>query len=180
MLRAELAAGTELGKEVDRLTSVGQFAPDSVVNGIVQNWLSTHDGNFVFDGYPRTLSQGETLEQFLADRDNPVQVAFFLNVNMETIRERIVNRVSCADCRGTFSKALHLTSEKDGCPECEGQLVRRKDDTLEALEQRMVEYREKTEPLISFYQTRGVLEELSASASPEDVFREIARVLEAA
>lgn len=180
MLREELRRGTPLGIEADRLTSQGQLASDATVIQLVENWLATHGDAFVFDGYPRTLGQADSLEALLRRRENPIEVVFYFNVPVEVIRERVLHRLTCEGCGRIFSTGLQLPEGCQVCPVCQGSLVRRKDDTAEALERRMLEYREKTEPLIDFYRQRGVLHELSAAERPETVFAEISTVLEAA
>jgi len=180
MLRDEMRRGTPLGIEADSYTSHGQLVPDSLVIELVKSWLETHDGSFVFDGFPRTIAQAEALESILAARNTPLEVAFFFEIRVERIRERVLNRVSCEECGRIFGAGFHFDSARQACPVCSGKLIRRKDDTLEALEQRMEEYRQKTEPLVKFYRQRGILHELCADARPETVFSEISTVLEAA
>lgn len=180
MLREELRQGTPLGIEADRFTSRGQLVPDAVVTLLVENWLALHDGAFVFDGFPRTLGQAQSLCEILQKRGTPLEVVFFFNVPIEVIRSRVTNRRTCEDCGRIFSVGLLLDPETEVCPACGGKLYRRKDDTLEALEGRMVEYHEKTEPVIDYYRQRGLLRELVAAERPQTVFREISSVLEAA
>jgi len=180
MLRDELRRGTEIGIAADELTRRGQLVPDSMVIGLVENWLSARDGSFVFDGFPRTLAQGIELEKLLLTRQTPLDAVFFFNVSQEVIRERVLHRVTCEECGRIFSIGLQVAAENNPCPVCRGHLVHRSDDTLEALEQRMNEYRQKTEPLVPFYREAGLLVELAAAESPEAVFSEISTVMEAA
>lgn len=181
MLREELRKGTDLGREADSFTSRGQLAPDSLVVALVENWLKFHGGRFVFDGFPRTIAQAEALAELLQKQGTPLDVVFFFNVPFETIKQRVLHRLTCGECGRIFSVGLHFGGAVgEVCPVCHGPLDRRVDDTLEALEQRMVEYREKTEPLIAYYRKRGMLKELSAAEHPDSVFAEIVSFLEAA
>ena len=180
MLRDEMRRGTPLGIEADSYTSHGQLVPDSLVIQLVKSWLEKHDGSFVFDGFPRTIAQAEALEVILSERNTPLDVVFFFSLEEEGIRNRVLRRVSCEKCGRIFGAGFHFDPARQACPVCEGALIRRKDDTLEALEQRMEEYRQKTEPLVEFYRQRGLLRELFADARPETVFAEISSVLEIA
>ena len=180
MLRAELQAGTEIGKEADALTSRGLLVPDSLVIALVDRWLQAHNDAFVFDGFPRTLAQAEALEEILKRRGTPLETVLYFNVPFETILDRVLHRLTCEKCGRIYSVRLHFGSGEEHCPACGGNLVRRRDDTAEALEHRMIEYREKTEPLVEFYRTRGLLAELAAAERPETVFAEVVNLLEAA
>jgi adenylate kinase len=179
MLREELRRGTELGLAADQLTSRGQLVPDAMITELVGKWLQTHGDAFVFDGFPRTVPQAIELDRLLAERQTPLQAVIFFNVPFAEIRDRVLNRVGCQDCGHIFKIGLQVASIADQCPSCGGPLCRRSDDTIEALERRMVEYHEKTEPLIAFYRDRGLLFELKGAESPETVFAEISSILEA-
>ncbi len=179
MLRDELRRGTELGAAANALTSRGQLVPDAMVTELVGKWLESHGDSFVFDGFPRTVPQAVELDHLLAARNTPLEAVFFFNVSLDEIRNRVLNRVSCRDCGRIFKIGLQIANESDACPECGGTLCRRNDDTLEALEQRMIEYHEKTEPLVAFYRGRGLLFELKAAERPETVFAQISSILEA-
>jgi adenylate kinase len=177
MLRDEARRGTAIGIEASARTSQGLMVPDAVVIGMVKNWLAEHNGAFVFDGFPRTLEQADALEALLEGRNTPLDIVFFLNVPLEAIRDRVVRRVTCEKCGAVFSLGLHVGSVVERCPVCQGTLGKRSDDTLEALEHRMAEYREKTEPVERYYRKRGFLRELDGSQKPEVVFGEISTVI---
>ena len=179
MLREELRRGTELGHAADRLTSRGQLVPDAMINELVAGWLESHGDAFVFDGFPRTVPQAIELDRLLDARNTPLQAVFFFNVPFSEIRDRVLNRVTCRECGHIFKVGLQIATPGEKCPECGGTLCRRSDDTLEALEQRMVEYHQKTEPLVAFYRERGLLFELKGAERPETVFSEISAILEA-
>ena len=180
MLRDELRKGTELGVAADQLTRKGQLVPDAMITQLVQEWLGTHGDSFVFDGFPRTVPQGVELKRLLQERGTPLDIVLFFDVPFEEIRERVLKRVSCRSCGKIFRVGLQIASFDESCPACGGELFRRNDDTLEALEQRMMEYREKTAPLVSFYKECGLLVTLKAAAQPSEVFSEISSILEAA
>ncbi len=178
MLREELRRQTALGIEAERLTRNGFMVPDATVIELVRRWLSEHPRKFVFDGFPRTLVQAEALEKTVSQKRSALDIVFFFDVSDETIFERVMNRVTCGQCGQSFSANLHLAPGQSVCPGCGGALGRRADDTPEVLEHRLVEYRENTEPLVAYYQKRGLLWPLSAAESPDQVFAEIAAALD--
>lgn len=178
MLRQEMKQGTPLGIEADRLTRGGGMVPDAMVLQLVGNWLATHAESFVFDGFPRTIAQADALEKMLSERGFSLDAVLFFDISPQTIFERVMNRLTCSQCGRSFAVGLHLESAQSRCPECGGEMIRRSDDTPEALEHRLVEYREKTEPLVDYYQRKGILWTLNSADRPEGVFNEIVPILE--
>ncbi len=178
MFRAEMAAGTKLGIAADQLTRHGKLVPDDLVCSVVAGWLATHDGEFVFDGFPRSLGQASVLASMLTERKTPLDVALFLKADFATIANRVESRVVCSKCHANFSLGLHVTNVKSDCPKCGGKLVRRTDDNIETLQLRMREYREKTEPVVAYYGGLGLLKTVDSTRTQEVVFKSIADVLE--
>ena len=178
MLRLEKASGTELGLAADQLTRNGSLVPDEMVCRVVEAWLKTHDGEFIFDGFPRSLGQATALTGMLSQRKTPLDVALFLDVDFETISSRVAGRVVCSKCHGNLSIGLHVKSVETACPRCGGKLVKRADDNPETLQLRLQEYKDKTEPLIGRYRELGLLKAVDSSRSPAEVFRSIAIILE--
>jgi len=172
MFRYEMRMSTPLGIEVDKLTRDGHMAPDRLVMQIVESWLQDNGESFAFDGFPRTLVQAEGLREILAERT--LHVVFLFDLTMQTIFERVMNRLTCDKCGRTYAadkiKDTHCT--------CGGNLIRRSDDTPEALEQRLLAYQNHTEPLVGYYRDQGVLRVLQAADTPENVFAQIQAVLE--
>ena len=179
MLREELRAGTDLGKQADSYTSRGHLVPDPLVIALVGNWLKQHPDGFIFDGFPRTMVQARSMDMLLGMRKTPLEVVLYFNLPEDVIRERVLNRLTCEQCGRIFSTKLHGLEGGQGCPACGGRLGTRRDDTVEALWHRMGEYREKTEPLVEFYRSRELLREIAAAERPETVLSEISAVLEA-
>ena len=178
MLRLEKASGTELGMAADELTRNGSLLPDEMVCRVVEAWLKTHDGEFIFDGFPRSMGQATALAAMLARRETPLEAALFLDVDFKTISSRVEGRVVCSSCHANLSVGLHIKNDQVACPRCGGKLVKRADDNPATLQLRMQEYRTKTEPLISHYRELGLLQTVDSTRSPEEVFRSIAVILE--
>lgn len=178
MLREEKRLGTKLGEEADRLTREGQLVPDDLIIGLVAKWLEVHHDAFVFDGFPRTLGQGIALDALLEGCGSALDIVFFFRTPFEVIKDRVLNRVTCESCQRIFRLGMQVESLEEACSACGGTLKRRSDDSVEALQNRMAEYHQKTEPLIDFYRQKGILVELTAADRPETVFAEISTALE--
>ena len=178
MFREEKTAGTELGMAADQLTRNGQLVPDEMVCQVVEAWLKTHNGRFIFDGFPRSMGQATALSTMLEQRNTPLEIALFLEVDFETIARRVEGRMVCSQCHANLSIGLHIGSATLACPRCGGRLVKRADDNVETLQRRMREYEEKTEPLVAHYHGLGLLKKVDSTPSPERVFETIADILE--
>lgn len=177
LLRDEAAAATDLGQQAASYTSKGQLAPDDLVMAVLQKWLGSGRDSFVFDGFPRTLEQAVHLKPLLENAQIPLELVLFLECDLATIEQRVRGRVTCSGCKSIFLIGLHVSSIDQPCPSCGGTLVRRADDEPEVLAHRMVQYAEKTAPLIEFYRAEGLLRKIHASQNAMDVFSEIETAL---
>lgn len=184
ILREEMQAGSEIGKQAAELTDRGQLVPDDLVLKLISSWLEKRDGAFVCDGFPRTLGQAEAFTQILANRPNhashesQLEAVVALEASEETLRERMMARRVCEKCGHTQAAQPDLANGEMRCLVCGGILTKRKDDTLEVFASRMEEYREKTEPLLAYYEAEGILHRVRAAETPEMVFSEIQKILE--
>ena len=179
MLREEKRRGSALGLEAAELTKKGKLLPDSMIVNLTQTWLEKEGGNgFVLDGFPRTIGQANALEEMLGKRGTPLDIVLALEANVETLQSRVASRMVCLQCGAIVSVGLHVPSAGSECPRCGGALARRTDDSPETLVTRLLEYREKTEPLLEYYSSRGLLQRVDSSSAPEVVFRSIAALLE--
>ena len=178
ILREELRLGTALGKAADAITRTGALLPDETVLSLIERWLTTNNGEFVFDGFPRTVNQARALDVLLASRKTPLALVIALEADLPTLQDRVARRLVCTQCRAIVSAGLHVKGVETPCPVCGGKLAKRADDTLETLQRRMAEYREKTEPLVDYYRERGLLKQVASMEKPELVFTSIAALVE--
>jgi adenylate kinase len=178
VVRRETAIASDLGVEAGRYASKGRLFPDWIALGLVERWINRVGVEFVFDGFPRTLSQAEGLSKLLAGRNLSLGAAIVLVTNEETIRERVSRRMVCENCDLVVSVGVHVPSSDSKCPKCMGALKRREDDTPEALENRMIEYRARTEPLIEYYRQQKLLVKVDSEQTPEVVFRKVSEIVE--
>jgi adenylate kinase len=179
ILRREKDLGTPLGLEAAEYTKEGGLVPDKVIVQLIEDWLRLHGGyGFVFDGFPRTLPQAESLQGILQKHHTPLDVAIWLEVSEETVRERIGSRLQCRGCGFTTSVSSAHFSERSVCPFCDGPLVRRNDDDPEVLQKRLKEFEAKTQPLAEFYSKLSILNRIDGNRDREKVFADISRLIE--
>jgi adenylate kinase len=176
ILRKEAKARTPIGLAAEQIISKGGLAPDSLVMQVVEEWLGTHLGAFLFDGFPRTVEQAESFDEILQQRQAPLDLAIALAVSMETIRTRMLLRLVCANCGKVVSMGRHVQFSHDPCPNCGGPLEKRSDDNDEALERRLEAYWEKTVPVYKYY--GSLLVEIEAGRDAEAVFADIAGLIQ--
>jgi adenylate kinase len=153
MLRAAMAAGTELGRQVKPIYDAGQLVPDDLMIALIRDRLGADDARegFVLDGFPRTMRQAEALEEMLREIGRGLDVVFEFQLADQVGRERMLRR-----------------SAEEG----------RTDDTPEAIDERLRLYHEETEPLIEYFRTRGNLVGIHADRTVQEVFRELQQTLE--
>jgi len=153
ILRAEMAAGTELGKRVQEVYDRGDLVSDDLMIELIRNRLETPDteAGFILDGFPRTTVQAEALESMFSDIGRSFNVAFALQIPDEVAFER-----------------LRLRAEVEG----------RADDTDEAIKRRLDNYHRETEPLIEHYRTRGNLVPIRGHRTENEVFADLQAALE--
>lgn len=158
MLRAARTSGTEMGQKVAAIMDAGQLVTDEIVIGLIAEQLEKgSEGGFIFDGFPRTLAQADALAALLAEKGQTLDAVIQLEVDDETLVQRIVNRAKEAAAAGQPVRA---------------------DDNAESVKIRLMEYYKKTAPLIGYYYAKGNLTSVDGLADIDTVRASIAAVLE--
>jgi adenylate kinase len=178
MLREERAAGTELGQRAAEFTERGLLAPDELIMGVIAHWLARQEDGYVFDGFPRTVGQADGLGNLLRSRGTSLDAVISLDAPVDVLAERVDRRLVCSRCGCIVAIGIEVQNATEPCPRCGGTLTHRADDTRETLRQRMQQYSEKSEPLISYYAARDILHRIDATRAPDTVFGDIARIIE--
>ena len=180
ILRSHVREGTELGLEAKRYMDNGELVPDQVVMRMVGDRLREPDaaGGFLFDGFPRTVPQAEALEHLLVEQDAPLDAVLRLAVPSEDVVQRLTGRRTCLGCGRIFHVKFDPPSQDERCDDCGGELIQRDDDTEEVARNRLEVYAAQTEPLEHFYWERGLLRDVEATGSPDEVFDSAKGVLE--
>ncbi len=179
ILRRERDLETPLGLEADEISKQGGLVSDEIIVHLIEDWLNLHgrDG-FVFDGFPRTVKQAERLSEILQKRKAALDLAIWLEVSEQTVRDRIASRLQCRRCGFTTSLTSAHFAERPVCPYCDGPLIRRNDDDASVLQTRLTEFKAKTEPLLSFYEKGDALHRIDGNRDRESVFADIVALIE--
>jgi adenylate kinase len=180
ILRREKDLGTPLGLETADTLQHGELVSDKIIVQLIEDWLRLHGSSgFVFDGFPRTLPQAESLEAIMKRLRTALDLAIWLEVSEQTVRDRISGRLQCGSCGFTTSASSAKFAERPVCPYCDGPLVRRTDDDMDVLQTRLQEFHAKTEPLASFYEKMSILHRIDGNRDRDTVFGDISRLIEA-
>lgn len=175
-VRKESALGVKAKGYMDR----GELVPDDVVVGIVGERLKRDDcyNGFILDGFPRTITQAEALEELLKLQGKQITHVITLDLPKEEIIKRLEMRRLCKVCGSTYHLLFNPPASEGRCDRCGGDLYQRADDDKDTILARLKIYDSQTLPLIDFYERKGFLNRVSAADSIEGVFERITRVLE--
>lgn len=181
MLRAAVKAGTKVGLQAKSLMDQGALIPDDVMIDLVSERLSAPDcqAGFILDGFPRTLSQAESLHTILDKKKTPLTAVIVFDVDEKALVERIEGRFSCATCGAGYHQMFHLPKIEDVCDVCGGTcFTRRSDDRGDVVISRLRLYQDQTLPILPFYKALGLLRTVDGMAPIESVRRSIFEKLE--
>ena len=181
MLRAAVAAGTEVGRKAEAVMKAGGLVSDEIVVGVVGERLDQPDvsAGVIFDGFPRTTPQAKALDALLAEKGMTLDAVVNMEVDDHAMVDRVAGRYTCASC----GEGYHDTSKKPAvagvCDKCGGtDLKRRKDDNAETVAARLHEYHAETAPLIAYYAATGKLKSVDGMADIDAVTDAIAAALD--
>ena len=180
MLRAAVNAGTEVGLKAKALMEAGELVPDEVVSGIIGDKLDElgSEQGVIFDGYPRTAAQAESLDEILAERGRVLSYVIELSVDEDALVERITGRFTCAKCGEGYHDIFKQPGVAGVCDVCGStEFKRRPDDNEETVRTRMQEYRAKTAPILPIYEARGIVRKVDGMGSMAEVHEAIEAVL---
>lgn len=179
MFRKAISEGTDLGKKAKEYMDKGDLVPDEVTIGIVKERLLADDckAGFMLDGFPRTVPQAETLDQILEEIDQKLDAVIYITVPDEDLINRLAGRRVCRDCGATYHAIFGPPKVEKVCDKCQGEVYQRADDTEETVKNRLQVYLKNTEPLINFYQEKGILKEINGNQEMEQVFADIGKSL---
>ncbi|WP_434300477.1 adenylate kinase [Corallococcus exiguus] len=175
ILRKAVKDGTLLGKVAGPLMAAGQYVPDDVVIGIVEERLKEPDvaQGFVLDGFPRTPGQADALDRMLERLGKQLNAVVSLEVPHSTLVERGSGRRVCPNDGSVFHVTQSPPKRAGLCDKCSTELVQRPDDTPEVIEKRLQKYDAETSPLKNFYAKKGLLKSVDGVGSPEGIYEEI-------
>jgi adenylate kinase len=180
MLRAAVAAGTEIGLQAKAVMAAGELVSDEIVDGILSARLDEGDiaRGFILDGYPRTAVQAASLDRLLAAKGLRLDHVVELEVDEDALVDRISGRFSCAACNTPYHDRYKLPKADGVCDVCGSRdFKRRPDDNEAAVRTRMAEYRAKTQPILPHYEAQGIVRRVDGMAEVEAVSAAIAEIL---
>ena len=168
MLRAARSSGSELGRRVQAVMDAGNLVSDEIILDLIRHRVAQTDAanGAIFDGFPRTLAQAEALDALEGVKIDGV---LMIDVPDEFIVTRLSGRRTCRQCGAMSHVEFSPTSVEGTCDVCGGETYQRADDNEESIRKRMVEYRDKTAPLVDFYTTKGLLRKVDGVGKVADV-----------
>ena len=180
MLRAAVAAGTEVGKKAKDIMAAGKLVPDDIMIALICERISQKDcePGFILDGFPRTVAQAEALDTMLKEEGRTLGCVIEIKVDDEKLVERIAGRYSCAKCGEGYHDSFKKP-EKDGvCDRCgASEFSRRADDNAQTVKKRLEAYHAQTAPILPYYAQKGVLFGVDGMADIAEVTRQIDELL---
>jgi len=183
MLRAAVAAGSDIGKKAKAVMEAGELVSDEIVVGVVSERLDQPDAadGGIFDGFPRTEAQARALDDLLARKMMKLDAVISMNVDDDLLVDRVSGRFTCAACGAGYHDRHRLPTKPGICDECGGrEFTRRADDNAETVRARLKAYHADTAPLIAYYRTTGKLKTVDGMAGIDAVAEAIGRALDGA
>lgn len=179
MLRDNVKQGTELGKEAQTYMDAGDLVPDDLIVAMAAERLSADDAKdgFILDGFPRTLEQGKALDEQLSGQGKRVTAALLIDVPDEEVVRRISGRRVCVKSGHNYHVDFDPPKREGICDQDGSRLIQRDDDKPDVVQNRLRVYHEQTEPLIDYYDAKGLMRRIDGTRNPADVHDHIRAVI---
>jgi adenylate kinase len=181
MLRAAVASGSRVGREVKVIMERGDLVPDAIVVRVIAERIDQPDcaKGVIFDGFPRNLAQADALDALLKEKRKKLDAVIEIKVDDRRIIERIVGRFACATCGESYHDRFRRPKVRGVCDVCQGTtFTRRDDDTAETVTNRLMVYYRETAPLIGYYHCKGTLRSVDGMGAIEEVSGLISAMLD--
>jgi len=180
MFRKAIAEETELGLKAKEYIDHGNLVPDDITIAMTSERLSRDDckNGYILDGFPRTLVQAKAFEDMAKKTNRPLEVIIDLDIPLEKLAPRIVNRRLCPTCGAIYNTVLNPSKTEGVCDQCGSSLIHRSDDTLESLKVRIDSHSKLTEPVLEHFKDEGLLVKVDAGRPVEEVWNDIKTALE--
>jgi adenylate kinase len=181
MLRAAVKEATPVGLQAKAVMDAGALVSDEIVSALIGEALDRMgaEQGAIFDGYPRTAAQAESLDRILSERGRRLHNVIELEVDEEALVDRITGRFTCAKCGTGYHDRYKLPKVGEACDVCGShEFKRRPDDNAETVRTRMAEYRAKTAPILPIYEARGLVSRVDGMADMDAVTGQISEILD--
>jgi adenylate kinase len=171
MLRAQVAQGTELGREAQKYMNAGELVPDEVILGMIGQRIGEQDARegFLLDGFPRNTSQADALAATLADSGRRLTGVLLIDVPDEVLVRRLAGRRVCVKSGHVYHVEFDPPKREDVCDQDGSRLIQRDDDREETIRRRLEVYARQTAPLIDYYEGAGLLRRFDGQRNPNEV-----------
>jgi adenylate kinase len=181
MLRDAVRDGTELGAKAKEYMDRGDLVPDDLIIAMIKHSLEHGEraNGFILDGFPRTERQAEALDEELEELGRTQNAALLIDVDEQTVVERLSQRRVCVKGQHNFHLSFDPPKHPEHCDVDGSRLVQRDDDKPEVIQHRLEEYREKTAPVIAYYERKSILRRIDGSRPPDEVSDQIRATLAA-
>lgn len=179
ILRAAVREETDLGRTAKEYMDRGDLVPDEVIVGVIAERIDSSEAldGFILDGFPRTTPQAEALDSKLSELGRAVTAVLLIDVSDDEVVRRLGGRRTCEANGHVFHVEFEPPKQEGVCDIDGSALIVRDDDKPEVIRKRLETYHEKTEPLVSYYDSRGVLRRIEGEAAPETVAEQVRRTL---
>jgi adenylate kinase len=179
ILRAAVRDGTDLGRTAKEYMDRGDLVPDEVIIGVIAERVESPEAadGFILDGFPRTTAQAEALDEAMDRLGRELTAAILIEVSDEEVVRRLSGRRTCVKGGHIFHVDFDPPKKEGVCDVCGGELVIRDDDKPDVVRHRLEEYHSKTEPLVSYYEEKGILRRVDGDHPPEEVSDRIRALL---
>jgi len=177
ILRKAVKDGTELGKKAKIIMESGGLVSDDIIIGLIEERLVQPDcsNGYILDGFPRTIAQAESLDDMLKDTD-PIEAVIYFYVNEEEIVKRLTSRRTCGQCGYNYNMITDPPPANNKCRICSGEVIQRDDDKESTVRNRLVVYKEKTEPLKVYYEKQNKLRVIDGNRDVKKVEAELVEI----
>ncbi|GAB6051384.1 adenylate kinase [Magnetospira thiophila] len=180
MLRAEVAAGSDLGKQAKAVMESGGLVSDELVIGIIANRIDADDckGGFMLDGFPRTVPQAEALDKMLVEKGFKLDHVLELQVDDEPLIGRITGRFTCGDCGEGYHDMFKKPAKDGVCDKCGStNMKRRADDNEQTVRARLQAYHDQTAPIVGHYGKQGLVRPVNGNTAIGEVTNQLKKIL---
>ena len=175
IFRSEIGNQTELGMMAKSYMDKGLLVPDEVTNQMVKSYLENLEdkkNGFLLDGYPRTIDQAKAFDALSEGSDLAIDTVIAMELDFSVLSGRITGRRLCRNCGEIYHMVTKPPKQQGVCDNCGGELYQRKDDTEESLKVRLDEYSRQTEPVLDFYEKKGLVKHINADQPIEKVWQD--------
>jgi adenylate kinase len=180
ILRDVVASKSKLGDQITSFLDRGVLVPDNIISTLARQFIETHKKDHIlFDGFPRNLNQAETLTDDMQGMKLSLNVAIEMHLDKAELIKRLINRRHCPQCNKIYNYVTNPPRKDQLCDICGTTLVKRSDDNETVIRRRLDIYEKETRPLVDYYTSHSIYEQVDATGSQEEVYKKLISILDA-